>query len=866
MKLVFFLKLFTWFSLRNMRRQKIRTLIVLLGIALGAAVFSSVRLSIRATIDSFSQSMDRIAGYSEMVLSRPGGRVPDYIIANLIRHPDVAAVTALMTTYVKPNNDQEDPFLLIGLDPILDRRFRSWEVRSLRNSNSDGWLSLISEPQTVLISDVLARKFDLTTGDEITIEHPRKSSVFKVVGVLEVDGMAMAEGGYVAITDIASFQEFTGLHGLVDRIDLIFSPATARLSYENIQQRLVKVLPEDIRFSLPSETKETGQAMMRSYHLNLSVLSFASLFVGMFLVYSLVALNAASRRRELAVLRSTGASPQLLFGLFIFEGLFLGVIGWIVSLPVGNIFVKHLLNGISRTISTLFVKVHVDTLLLDEWEILASLGVTLFVSLLASFQPAWEAMQVSPREAFTTVGKPGTSKLTAKQLAGFAVIMIFLSWPISKLPAAGNIPIAGYMAILILFCGFALLSPYGLQKTGQFLSPFLRRFGGVSAYLAGRYMRDSSTRTAVSVGALITAVALFVALVVMISSFRRTVELWVNQTVSGDLFVTTKLGATNRFRDPLPPGVMTGLKELSAPVDLVPSRRFVLTHGNNFDYELDTMDLGVFLQHGQFVWVEGDSDRIHSRLLSGEGVIVSEVFANRTGLRVGENYNAQILNHQLLLPILGIVRDYRTSGGVVFYHLPAFQKRFFDPGWSGVRLFFNQRSNKHEYDLLKLRAEIIQRCGSYIDMVDGKDLRNAVLRIFDETFAVTTVLLLIALIIAALGITTTLAVQILERTRQLNTIFAIGADQKQIRAMIFWEATLLVLAGEIAGLICGFILSYMLVYVINVQSFGWSFIYQISWGTLGLSLPLIIATAIMAALPAIKLVFIDSPATLLRER
>ena len=159
----------------------------------------------------------------------------------------------------------------------------------------------------------------------------------------------------------------------------------------------------------------------------------------------------------------------------------------------------------------------------------------------------------------------------------------------------------------------------------------------------------------------------------MISSFRRTVELWVNQTVSGDLFVTTKLGAINRFRDPLPPSVMAGLKELSTSVDLVPSRRFVLTHRNNFDYELDTMDLDVFSRHGQFVWVEGDSERVHRHLLSGEGVIVSEVFANRTGLRVGDNYNAKILNHQLLLPILGIIRDYRTSGGVVFYHLPAFQ-------------------------------------------------------------------------------------------------------------------------------------------------------------------------------------------------
>jgi putative ABC transport system permease protein len=60
--------------------------------------------------------------------------------------------------------------------------------------------------------------------------------------------------------------------------------------------------------------------MIRAYQLNLSVLSFASLFVGMFLVYSLVALNAASRRRELAILRAVGASPRLLFNLFLAEG------------------------------------------------------------------------------------------------------------------------------------------------------------------------------------------------------------------------------------------------------------------------------------------------------------------------------------------------------------------------------------------------------------------------------------------------------------------------------------------------------------------------------------------------------------------
>jgi putative ABC transport system permease protein len=151
-------------------------------------------------------------------------------------------------------------------------------------------------------------------------------------------------------------------------------------------------------------------------------------------------------------------------------------------------------------------------------------------------------------------------------------------------------------------------------------------------------------------------------------------------------------------------------------------------------------------------------------------------------------------------------------------------------------------------------------------MIGGAELRGEILRVFDETFAVTSVLLLIALVIAALGITTTLAVQVLERSSQLNTLIAVGAGRGQIRAMILWESVLLVLAGEFGGLICGFLLSYLLIYVVNVQSFGWSFLFHLDGSTLMLSLPLIVATALLAALPAIRLAFSRPPAFVLRER
>ena len=165
-----------------------------------------------------------------------------------------------------------------------------------------------------------------------------------------------------------------------------------------------------------------------------------------------------------------------------------------------------------------------------------------------------------------------------------------------------------------------------------------------------------------------------------------------------------------------------------------------------------------------------------------------------------------------------------------------------------------------------LRKEIIRRCGENLDMISGYELRASILKVFDETFAITTILLLIALIIAALGIATTLTVLVLERSRQLNTLFAVGASYGQIRSMIFWEAAFMVFVGEFAGLACGFILSQLLVHVINRQSFGWTFMFGVDWATLGMSLPLIMLTALAAALPAIRLVFREPPPALLRAR
>jgi putative ABC transport system permease protein len=233
---------------------------------------------------------------------------------------------------------------------------------------------------------------------------------------------------------------------------------------------------------------------------------------------------------------------------------------------------------------------------------------------------------------------------------------------------------------------------------------------------------------------------------------------------------------------------------------------------------------------------------------------------------VGDRFRTEVQGIPLDWPIVGVVRDYRTRGGVVFCSLEDLRKRSGGMAWGGVRIFITGPPSSVPAAVADLQDDLRLRFGDRLEMLAGKELRAAVLRIFDETFAITTVLLIIALVVAALGIATTLTVLVLERERELNTIYAVGGSLKQIRKMILWEAVFMVTVGEFGGLLCGFVLSYLLVFVINRQSFGWTFLYGVDWGALALSLPLIVATALMAALPAMRVVYRSPPATLLRER
>jgi putative ABC transport system permease protein len=152
-----------------------------------------------------------------------------------------------------------------------------------------------------------------------------------------------------------------------------------------------------------------------------------------------------------------------------------------------------------------------------------------------------------------------------------------------------------------------------------------------------------------------------------------------------------------------------------------------------------------------------------------------------------------------------------------------------------------------------VRAEILASLdqGHRVFIYTNRDLRAEVLRIFDSTFAITYALEVIAILVAMLGVAATLLTLVLERRRELTLLRLIGAARRQVQRVVVIEAALIGAASQAIGLIVGLALSMLLVYVINVQSFGWTIQFHLPIAFLiQASIVVIIATSVAGIYPA----------------
>ena len=681
----------------------------------------------------------------------------------------------------------------------------------------------------------------------------------RVAGVVEGTDRPRSYWNRVAIMDVAAAQAAFDMIGRLDRIEVMTAPESA---VDDVALTLRAVLPPSLVVERPAQRTAQVEKMVGAFQLNLSVLSWVGLLIGMFLVYNTMSFSVAQRRREIGIYRALGMTERRVAALFLLEAGLFGFIGGAVGAVAGLWLARGLVVLVHRTISDLYVPLTSNgTFSAFDAQTLAfvtqGIAVGIVVSMAGAIGPSLDAS----RTVITKALAPGDYEQSEMIRSGRYLRWSFILTSTGILCALGppmrGLPILGYAATLCLLGALACLSPlciaggrWAIQRTGK--APAL---SGNLKRIAADHAARHPGRNAVTVSALLVGLAIMIGVVVMVRSFRDTVEAWVDQTVMADLIIAPpawlhdkQAGHASRTL----PGSWLAVLSAIEGVAAVDAYRDVQVEVEGQPAALVSRDLRLHAERGRYLMVEGDWASVLRQAAETGGAVVSEVLANRLGLARGGSVTITTPQGPHRVPVQGVFYDYATDGGKMVIERALYRRLWDDDRITVFALYLTPGAD--ESQVKRLIGEALNKQESSMApplMISNRELRREILDIFDRTFVLTYVLEAIAVFVAILGIVNTLVTAVLERRRELATLQAIGASREQIQRLVQWEAIYLGVIGALLGVAGGLALAWVLIAVINKQSFGWTIRMTVPVEVLGQAVLLALAAAWTAGyLPA----------------
>ena len=748
---------------RAISRDRLRNLITVLGVALGVAVVLAIRLANDGVLQSFRSSLDHVAGKSRLQVSAGEQGFDETLFPIIAGTPGVAHAVPVIEAVTPVAGFPAEVLLVLGVDVLADSSVR--EYRGPTPELADP-LQLLTEPNAILLTERFARAHNLSVNGSIRLLAPTGPKTFVIRGLLSDQGAARTLDGQFAVLDIAAAQLSFGKLGRLDRVDVLLDSGAHA---ERVAAALRRRLPPDLGVERPEARNAQVEQMLGSFQLNLFVLSLIALFVGVFLVYNTMSVSVVRQRRQIGILRGLGVSRGQILLLVATEGGLIGVLGSALGVALGVLLARGTLGAVTQTVSSLYTFVRPGELRLPSTLIFQAVLLGCGTAVISSLLPALEAATVTVRETMETASLERRYHPWLVACGGF--VLAFASYALAQGgPVAGR-PLLGYGAALCLLLGTTLTCPAFLLVCQRALAASLRGSRLLAWKVATGNLGRSLRRNAVTIGAMVVGLAMLVSVSTMIQSFRRTVEVWIQQTIRGDLYLSraTRLirGADTR----LPAATVEEVKRIPGVADVDGIRGLRVEDERGGRFLLGAGDFDVMARRGRLLFRHGDSATILRGAKAEDRLIVSETFAERYRLREGDEVTLHPPGQTLRLRIAGVYYDYTTEGGLAVMDRSLFQKFWRDPWLTSIIIYLSPGS-----DPQAVRRELLRRLPTHDEIVllSNRELKTRILEIFDQTFAITYALEVVALVVATLGILNTLIASVLERTREIGILRSVG--------------------------------------------------------------------------------------------
>ena len=651
-----------------------------------------------------------------------------------------------------------------------------------------------SGPSEVVLDQASATNLTYRLGESIRIAGQTTTSTFTIVGTATVGGSTSIGGATVAAFDLPTAQRLVGLEGRLSEIDVAAHPG---VSGEQLVTRIAPTLPataqvltRDQEQAAQIKDVDRGLGFIKQF-----LLAFAglALFVGAFVIFNTLSITVAQRTRELATLRLIGASGKQIRRSVVAEGAILGAIASVVGLGAGI--------GLAKGLNALFAASGLDmpqaAMVIAPRTVIWSLAVGTVVTVIASLVPAIRATRIAPTAAVREGLPSASGGRRHTVITGAAAVVAGVGVAGAALLADGieikTRLLALAVALIVMFIGVGLVLPLLIGPIARIVGAPSARFFGE----AGKLGRDNATRnpgrTAATASALMVGLALIACVASLGQGLRQSDRNAISNQVSATHIVSSEDGFT-----PLPITVGTTVARVGS-VTVASSIRQEQAAASTGEVTVSGIDPTTIGSVLNVAWSSGSAATFTA--LGAGDAIVSDTFAKDAKLNVGSRTRIQTPDGTFFpLTVTGIYKPSRFDsilGPVVVSH-ETFDGSFVRPA-DGITLVTVAGATAAGTTTLAAAladrpdARILDKAAWVTDRAAG----------IDQLLNLLYVLLGLSVAIALLGMVNTLALSVMERTRELGTLRAVGASRRQLRRMVRHESIVVALIGAAVGLPVG---------------------------------------------------------------
>ncbi|MDF1859289.1 MAG: ABC transporter permease [Verrucomicrobiales bacterium] len=838
---------------RHWKKEFRLTLVLILILALGVAVFLSVRLANKAAVSGFGMFTESIAGESDAILRPRSGILEEGVLRELRdltgSHP-IGIFPVLEATGVVGSDEKQGLLRLVGADLVALQNAGNYAeggAQSFGGGARGGENSVLGKPDRGFVGTSFAKRFGVEVDDVLAIIVNDRSVDLTIAGVLPEDPNRAAVPDNLVLLDLPGLQTLSGHPQSVTRVEFRVPPGPKSEEVKN--EALARVwdyaAANQFLLETPEDRKSSVTQMSAAFRLNLTILSGLALLVGMYLILQAMEASVVKRRSEIAILRSLGVTPGQIRSAWLLEAIILGLVGAVVGILLGRLLAIGMVGAIAQTVNTIYYQTTTTAVVLERSEILFCLFFGLAASVVAAMIPAREASMTPPAQTMRQGTQGGGLALLRNRPLGWFLLAVGLGLAFLQpvtMSSGTTVPIGGYLSAMVLVFSASILIGSLFRPMAALLA---RLKGNVMWSYAASQLKRPEGRHRLTAAGLAVAIGMSAAMGILVASFETTLTSWIHQLLKADIYIAAAGANSVANENTVSEETWQRIAEMPGVAGMDKLRRYTISsRGGDFflggaDYNDDPE------RYLQLIWVDPPKDKGPHALeeMTGDRYPgwISQSMARRFDIELGSPIALPTPAGIQPITVAGVFAEYGNETGTLIVSRQHTSRWFSDTSISNIALYA-ENGTDHEQLIERIHSEF-----PFLNARTNAKLRKESIRIFHQTFAVTYALEAIAVIIAVSGLGLALAGLLLERRNELTTLKSLGATRREIARSTMWEGSGLAMVGYVGGILLSFLLGWVLIYVINPQSFGWTLVYRVPWASfLLLGLLTVGAAAIVA--------------------